>query len=201
MSNGNNQQDKTGSFWSNLPAIIKAIAILLPTIGGLLLVLCQIGIINCTPTDTPTSTPTDTPTSTPTDTLTSTPTPTSIEPSIFDIRFCDKPCSEAGAQSVTSFPEKTQKVYMSYSYSGMTPDIHYSRIWTMNGQEWVHYECIWKGPEQGTYEVTLREPKGLRSGPWIITFLVNQQVAQATINIEGSHDYWDPAGHPECPDF
>lgn len=191
MSNGNNQQDKNGSFWSNLPAIIKAIAILLPTIGGLLVVLNQIGIINFTREQIETP---ETP-------ITTTPV-TSIEPSIFDIRFCDKPCSEAGAQSVTSFPEKTQKVYMSYSYSGMTPDIRYSRIWTMNGQEWVHYECIWKGPEQGTYEVTLREPKGLHSGPWMIIFLVNQQqVAQATINIEGSHDYWDPAGHPECPDF
>ena len=91
---------------------------------------------------------------------------------------------------------------MEYSFRGMIPNILYSRIWTMDADEWVHYDCVWKGLEQGTYAVTLKEPMGLKSGPWMATFLVNQkQVAQETIIVLGNYDYWDPAGTLDCPDY
>jgi hypothetical protein len=51
-------------------------------------------------------------------------------------------------------------------------------------------------------EATLREPMGLRSGPWRLTLRVDGQPAvEATVLVKGKHTYWEPAGFLACPDF
>jgi len=81
MGIGNNQQpgDMKQSFWATLPGIITQIITLLSALGGLLVVLNNLGVIEIGATATPTPTYTATASATPTDTRTLTqnpPTPT-----------------------------------------------------------------------------------------------------------------------------
>jgi serine/threonine-protein kinase len=128
-------------------------------------------------------------------------TPT-LAPEFYGIRFCDRPCDSPGATGITTLAEGTDSIYFAWSYRGMTPGIQYSRTWAMKGDEWLHFECEWQGASEGTMEATLREPNGLRSGPWTLTLRIGGQPAvDATVLIEGTHSYWDPAGSRPCPDF
>ncbi len=151
-------------------------------------------------TPTPAAIPTNTPT--PTAILTDTPVPVS-SPEILDIFFCDRPCGDVGAVRISSTSEKVDRIYASWSYRGMTPGLRYSRVWSINGNEWVRYDCIWQGAAEGTFNLpALFEVGGFRSGTWVVTFyLGGEQVAQGSILVEGNHNYWAPAGKLSCPDF
>ena len=128
-------------------------------------------------------------------------TPT-LAPEFYGIRFCDRPCDSPAAVGITTAPESATAIYFAWSYRGMTPGTPYTRTWSVEGDEWLHYECEWQGPAEGTMGTTLHEPNGLRSGPWKVTLRISGQPAvDATILVEGSHRYWDPGGFLPCPDF
>jgi hypothetical protein len=128
-------------------------------------------------------------------------TPT-LAPEFYGIRFCDRPCDSPAAVGITTAPESATAIYFAWSYRGMTPGTPYTRTWSVEGDEWLHYECEWQGPAEGTMGITLHEPNGLRSGPWKVTLRISGQPAvDATILVEGSHRYWDPGGFLPCPDF
>jgi LysM repeat protein len=123
-------------------------------------------------------------------------------PRIYDIHFCDRPCNENGANEMVSFPEHTISIYASWSYAGLAPGVAYSRTWSMGGEEWVHYDCIWEGPPDGTFAVRLWDSAGLRSGRWDLTISIQGRVvAAASTTVEGSYEYWEAAGLRPCPDF
>ncbi len=118
-----------------------------------------------------------------------------------NFRFCDHPCAEAGAQTLSVFPEKTSEIFVSWDYTGMTPGQSYTRVWSFGDQEWIRYNCMWRGPESGTFSVRLWDANGLRSGVWTLTILIDQTVTvQAKVSIEGAFDYFAPAGEQPCPD-
>jgi hypothetical protein len=94
-----------------------------------------------------------------------------------DIHFCDMPCDENGAIEMAPFPEHTTRIYASWSYARMTPGIHYSRTWSMAGQKWVHYDCVWNGPPEGTFVMRLWDSGGLRSGRWDLTISIQGPAA------------------------
>lgn len=115
---------------------------------------------------------------------------------IFNFLACMQPCLEDGSNTTRNFPEKTIKVYAQWAYKNIPIGAHYVRSWTMNGQEWVRYDCSWPGPENGTDRVTLSEPKGLHSGIWEVTISVDRVVLlQEQITVQGNWTYWDPAGY------
>jgi serine/threonine-protein kinase len=127
-------------------------------------------------------------------------TPT-LAPEFYGIRFCDRPCGPPGATGITTVAEGATSIDFAWSYRGMTPGMLYSRTWSVEGDEWLHYDCEWQGPSEGMMEATLREPNGLRSGPWTLTLRISGQSAvDATVFVEGNHNYWDPAGYRPCPD-
>jgi hypothetical protein len=100
------------------------------------------------------------------------------------------------------FPEKTSEIFVSADYSGMMPDQSYIRAWSFGDQEWIRYNCVWRGPESGTFNFRLWDSGGLRSGVWTMTISIDQAiVAQAKVSIEGTFDYWAPAGEQPCPDY
>ncbi len=130
-----------------------------------------------------------------------TPAPTPGGLQFTNFRFCDHPCAEAGAQMLSVFPEKTSEIFVSWDYTGMTPGQSYTRVWSFGDQEWIRYNCMWRGPESGTFSVRLWDANGLRSGVWTMTILIDQTVAaQAKVSIEGAFDYFAPAGEQPCPD-
>jgi hypothetical protein len=93
-------------------------------------------------------------------------------PEIFDLYFCDRPCNEPNAQLVTHYPEYTTHVYYTFSYRGMTPGLRYTKIWSFDGSQWVYYNCIWQGSEEGAFvSPPLWDTEGLRSGTWVFTLL------------------------------
>jgi len=123
-------------------------------------------------------------------------------PNFSNFRACDRPCTEAGAQIVSVFPEKTTSIYVGWDYAGMQPEMPYTRIWSHGGVEWVRYYCLWRGPEQGTFSIRLWDNEGLRSGVWTLSISLDT-VHDFTFNvpIEGVFDLFTPAGQLACPDF
>ncbi|NIM95683.1 MAG: protein kinase [Anaerolineales bacterium] len=137
---------------------------------------------------------TPSPTITASPTVTTTPTPS---PRIYDFHACLDVCLESGANATRVFPEKQRKIFVQWRYENIPVGAHYVRKWTMDGREWVRYECPWPGPESGLEEkVTLTEPDGLHSGEWEISISIDGVVLlQEQIWIEGDWDYWYPAGY------
>ncbi len=123
-------------------------------------------------------------------------------PSVSEVRFCDRPCTEAGAQPVSSYPVRTKIIYLTMYYDSFYSGMPYSRTWTNNGQEWIHVDCTWRGTESGTKNLRLFDTGGLRSGLWVMKMVSEGEViSQAEVLVEGSFDYWSPAGYQPCPDF
>ncbi len=155
-------------------------------------------------TQRPSQTPalTDTPASTHTPVPSFTPSPTMVIPRITGFTFCDRPCDQPGAVSLTQFPARVEQVFMSFDYEGMSQGLRYSRVWTMEGEQWVRYDCVWGGPERGTYYLKLWDVDGLRSGTWVVTITIEGSgTFQSSVDIAGSYDFWDPAGHLPCRDW
>lgn len=148
-----------------------------------------------------TLTPRPTIATSPSATFTLTPTETP-GPKIEDIHFCDRLCDEAGAIRITSAPERATRIYIAWTYSGLKSGVEYTRIWTMDEEEWVHYECVWQGSESGNFNLKLYDDDGLRSGVWIMRLYVEgSQIAEGSILVEGNYNYWDVPGFLPCPDF
>ena len=114
-------------------------------------------------------------------------------PRINNFSACKDPCN--GSNSATTFPSAIKKIYLEWDYENIPYGAHYIRKWTMNGKEWIKYDCTWTGNEDGRESVKLTEPKGLHSGTWKLTILVDENVLlNEQINVSGNWDYWDPAG-------
>jgi hypothetical protein len=80
--------------------------------------------------------------------------------------------------------------------------MQYTRTWSNNGQEWIRFDCTWQGTETGSKNFKLFDTGGLRSGLWVMKIISEGEViAQAEVLVEGSYDYWAPAGYQSCPDF
>lgn len=156
-----------------------------------------------TPTTLPDPTPTAIPlTSTLVPTATSTPTqiptltPTArLDSIIYGFLVCVEPCLADGSNATRTFPGGITEIYAWWNYENIPVGAHYVRAWTMDGREWVRYDCIWPGPETGADEITLSEPGGLHSGTWEVTITVNNSVLlREQLVVEGTWDYWFPAG-------
>lgn len=108
---------------------------------------------------------------------------------------CSSPCNDSGANIVSTFPERTTRLYVQWTYSNFPIGADYIRKWTMNGREWVRYECYWPGPESGIEDIKLWDVDGLHSGEWQVTIIIDGVVVmQESIFIQGDWDYWSPAG-------
>lgn len=106
---------------------------------------------------------------------------------------CIEPCNESN--SISNFPEAITKVYIEWDYENIPYGARYTRKWTMDGKEWIRYECLWSGSENGRDSVKLTEPRGLHSGTWELTISVNDEILlREQINVSGNWGYWDPAG-------
>jgi len=58
------------------------------------------------------------------------------------------------------------------------------------------------GPRKWSENFRLFDTGGLRSGLWVMNIIIEGEViAQAEVLVEGSYDYWAPAGYQSCPDF
>jgi hypothetical protein len=126
-----------------------------------------------------------------------TPLPTPAAPRIVDIQFCPGECN--GSNSTRTFPVGTTKIYLQWRYEHIPVGATYERIWSNDGKEWVHYLCVWPGPESGVVrfpvQSPLSEPAGLHSGVWTVTMLVDgQAILSEQVTIEGNVTVWKPAG-------
>lgn len=121
--------------------------------------------------------------------------PTAIETTarIYDFSACQRSCN--GNNSAFTFSSPIATIYIEWSYENIPHGASYVRKWSMNGREWIKYDCIWTGNENGRDSVKLTEPKGLHSGTWELTIIVNGEILLSEqISISGNSDYWDPAG-------
>jgi hypothetical protein len=117
------------------------------------------------------------------------------EARFYNFSACREKCLEDASNASTSFSEKTKKVHLRWNYENVPEGGRYVRRWSMNGKEWVRYECIWPGPVAGVDEITLTEPDGLHSGLWEIEISINNQVLlQDSLFVEGNWTFWEPAG-------
>ena len=117
------------------------------------------------------------------------------EPTVYNFATCPSPCLSDLSNRQTTFPEKTERLYLRFNYDWIPPGADYTRIWKNGGQEWVRYQCKWDGPESGVFETDLREPAGFRSGEWTMEIYVNGKlISQNAFTVKGNYSYWEPAG-------
>jgi hypothetical protein len=114
-------------------------------------------------------------------------------PRIYNFNACKESCN--GSNPATTFPSAITKIYLRWDYENIPYGASYIRKWTMDGREWIKYDCTWTGSENGQESVKLTEPKGLHSGTWELTIIVDGDVLlNEQISVSGNWDYWDPAG-------
>jgi hypothetical protein len=117
------------------------------------------------------------------------------EPATSDFFTCTGPCIFDGSNDQTNFPERTEIIYFQFEYENFPVGASYTRWWTRNGVEWARYQCAWPGPESGLEQITLTEPNGLASGTWQVTITIDGVIVlQETLVVDGSWNYWSPAG-------
>jgi hypothetical protein len=197
------------SFLETVPGIITAIAALITAIGAILgIPAITDRLFPSTPTpitSPPTNTPRPTIPSPPIDfpaltaaqptkaVIVETPTDVPSLPQIYGFQACVSLCN--GQNSSKSFSEGIKKIYAQFNYESFPSGVKYVRTWSLNSMEWIRYSCNWDGPTSGTEVLTLKEPKGLHSGTWEITIMVNDEVIlKDQITVNGNWKYWDPAG-------
>lgn len=172
--------------WEAIARIVGAVAGLITALATLLGVLVAAGVIDLRRNDP------DSPT----------PQTGTLEPGVANLRFCNRDCQEAGSAFQDTFPEGAQEIWAAWDYQGMERGAAYTREWLNRGEVWVRYECVWQGSESGTWSLRLHDAGGLRSGEWELIITVEDQiVARASVQVEGNHTFWDPAGNPPCPDW
>ncbi len=114
-------------------------------------------------------------------------------PRMYNFNTCKEPCN--GNNSISTFPSGITRIYLEWDYENIPYGADYIRKWTMDGREWIKYDCTWTGSENGRESVKLTEPKGLHSGTWELTVIVDGTVLlNEQITVSGNGDYWDPAG-------
>jgi hypothetical protein len=116
-----------------------------------------------------------------------------VAPRVFDFVACAEPCT--GSNATEAFPEGTTTIHARWNFSGIAEGASYLRTWTMDGMEWVRYDCAWPGPPGGRHEVTLHEPLGLHSGVWRLSISVDGAILlDESVVVEGDVEAWSPAG-------
>lgn len=116
-------------------------------------------------------------------------------PRFHSFLVCAQPCLVDGSNAARSFPGGITKLYARWSYANIPTGARYIRAWTVDGREWVRYDCAWPGPQAGADEISLSEPDGLRSGIWEVTISINEVVLlREQIVVAGSWTFWAPAG-------
>lgn len=115
-------------------------------------------------------------------------------PQVWDFAACQsQPCSEGNA--TRTFPEAARKIYLHWRFKNIPSGAHYVRRWTMDGNEWVRYDCTWSGAETGSADIDLTEPDGLHSGTWEVTITVDGvELLREQVVVEGNWNFWTPAG-------
>ena len=133
-------------------------------------------------------------TATVTETAAATPRATLLPGRVYDFQACPEPCD--GSNTQATYPQKTQNIYLTWKYENIPVGAHYIRTWSLDGREWVRYDCIWNGQRNGVEIVNpLSEPRGLASGKWEMVIRVDDtELLRETITVEGKWDYWSPAG-------
>jgi hypothetical protein len=192
-------------FWSTIPGIITAIAALITALGGCAAIFLSDSILSrLFPLETPTPEvfvitatlelifqPTDVVDNT--DSLPTAEIPTAVIPKAYDFQACPAGCN--GQNYTNNFAEAITKIYVQFNYENFESSAPYTRIWKMNGREWIRYSCNWDGPSSGVETLKLTEPKGLASGTWELTVLIdNVPVLTEEIVVVGDWDYWSPGG-------
>jgi hypothetical protein len=123
------------------------------------------------------------------------PQPIVQTPKMYGFALCAGSCDGTNTMTNRFVPERADKINAQWSYENIPVGSDYVRTWSVNGQEWVRYHCVWPGPESGIYTVTLKEPRGLKSGVWEMTVIVNGEVLmREQVEVLGNYLYWDPAG-------
>jgi hypothetical protein len=206
MNDKNQQFRPTTDRLGHISNLLKSVAAIIAAAGSILATLYALDFFsrdknNIEPQaqSVPVAAPIE-PTNAEADLIELSPTPPLAQ--IYDVQFCDQPCEEIGAIRISSAREKTERIHIQWSYKNMPEGMRYSRTWSMDGKEWIRYDCIWQGSEEGTFNITLQEPMGLHSGTWVMTISTEATVlAEASIPVLGNYDYWAPAGFQNCPDF
>jgi hypothetical protein len=138
-------------------------------------------------------------TSEPTATATDTGYPTAIplpDPRAENFATCVDECLSDGSNHQTSFQEKIELIHFRFEFEEFPVKAPYTRTWYRDGELWVHYSCLWPGPEEGVEEITLTDPLGLPSGSWNVVIVVNgEQVLDESLTIEGNWNQWTPPGY------
>lgn len=200
-------KDPGKPFFETLPGIITAIATLVTAIGGCIAIVLATplgnklfpatpvpGVSSSVPDTTGALVPNNQPSSqNPVPPTAIPPSPTPNIPRAHDFQACSALCN--GQNSATVFSGGRTKIYAQFNYENFPPGAKYLRTWSNNGKEWIRYSCSWDGPASGTEVLSLKEPKGLHSGTWEFTVLVNDAVVlKEQITLNGNWVYWDPAG-------
>jgi cytoskeletal protein RodZ len=116
-------------------------------------------------------------------------------PRFYNFFVCTQPCLDGGSNATRTFSTGITKLYARWNYDNVPVGAHYIRDWTMNGDEWVRYDCSWPSLETGIDQITLSEPGGLHSGTWEVTISINGTVLlREQVVVEGNWSYWSPAG-------
>lgn len=129
-----------------------------------------------------------------THTPTRTPTRVVGGPRIFGFEACARECNGVNAQQAFADPNGTSVIYYRYNYEKIPRGAHYVRSWSVEGKgEWIRYDCIWNGPEKGSFEANLQTSRKLFPGTWVLRIEVNgRPVLEEKIEVAGSSTYWMP---------
>ena len=120
------------------------------------------------------------------------------EPAV-NVVFCDRPCSQAGANHQTSFPP-TSDVYLNIQFRGMNSGDAWSRSWSNQQETWIADEdCHWKAAS-GTLSLHLNVPGGLRAGLWTVTITSAGHTYTGSFTVTGDNTNWKPNGTVTCKD-
>ncbi len=151
--------------------------------GGLLLVVCFLGLAAAgflvgsgkIPSFAAGSTPT--PTETPLSAVTGmpTPTPTPVQPAIRNIIFA--PNASADAQPINpaeSFPIGISEIHALFEYSNLSEDDVWERVWLLDGKEMLRSSETWTGDESGVFDYFLETGgQPLPAGKWTLEIYLN----------------------------
>lgn len=121
--------------------------------------------------------------------------------SITNFQACLDPCT--GSNAIDTFPEKTTRIYLQWSYQNIPAHATYKRTVTLGSRVWATYTTNWdecafpstSSTAPGIETHTFTEPDGIASGVWTISVEINGEVLlQKNLTVLGSWTYFAPAG-------
>jgi len=116
-------------------------------------------------------------------------------PRIWNFAACVNPCLEDISNAQDTFQENPEKIYFRFNYENFPTGVKVIRRWSMGGEEWVRYECVWDASSSGLFETVLWHSNGLKSGQWDFEVWVDGVLLLTeSITIEGDFDFWEPLG-------